>query len=286
MYRFCLGLGKKVLIANTLGSFVDDVYGNDEIVGIAAEQVGFARAWLVAICYTFQLYFDFSGYSDMAIGLGKMMGFRFPENFNNPYISQSITEFWRRWHITLGNWMRNYLYIPLGGNKVDSRARLYFNLWIVFLLSGLWHGASWSFVIVIGDSFFWPVYNKTWENEFFKYIEFRYYNREIDRSDKDKGLLPCAENWREKLKQFDVVLFLVSEANLSKFPWGFTDQVLTSLQTSFEPGSRRELLDKIEFNVRNDARFMRELSDRATFQDLDFDTVVNKEVKVLLEEID
>jgi len=146
LYRFCLGLGKKVLIANTLGSFVDDVYGNDEIVGIAAEQVGFARAWLVAICYTFQLYFDFSGYSDIAIGLGKMMGFRFPENFNNPYISQSITEFWRRWHITLGNWMRNYLYIPLGGNKVDSRARLYFNLWIVFLLSGLWHGASWSFV--------------------------------------------------------------------------------------------------------------------------------------------
>ena len=143
-----------------------------------------------------------------------------------------------------------------------------------------------ALLLVIGDSFFWPVYNKTWENEFFKYIEFSYYNREIDRSDKDKGILPCAENWREKLKQFDVVLFLVSEANLSKFPWGFTDQVLRSLQTSFEPGSRRELLDKIEFNVRNDARFMRELSDRATFQDLDFDTVVNKEVKVLLEEID
>jgi alginate O-acetyltransferase complex protein AlgI len=104
-------------------------------------------AWFGALSYTFQIYFDFSGYSDMAIGLGRMMGFRFPENFNNPYTATSITEFWRKWHITLGTWMRNYLYIPLGGNRVNSKWRLYFNLWLVFLASGLWHGAAWGFVI-------------------------------------------------------------------------------------------------------------------------------------------
>jgi alginate O-acetyltransferase complex protein AlgI len=97
------------------------------------------------LSYTFQIYFDFSGYSDMAIGLGRMFGFRFPENFDNPYTSQSITEFWRRWHITLGNWMKNYLYIPLGGNRV-SEARMYLNLWLVFLASGFWHGAAWTFI--------------------------------------------------------------------------------------------------------------------------------------------
>ena len=99
-----------------------------------------------AIAYTFQIYFDFSGYSDMAIGLGKICGFRLPENFKNPYLSFSITEFWRRWHITLGAWMKNYLYIPLGGNKVTT-AKIYRNLVIVFLLSGLWHGAAWNFVL-------------------------------------------------------------------------------------------------------------------------------------------
>ena len=99
------------------------------------------------LAYTFQIYFDFSGYSDMAIGLGRMMGFKFPENFDSPYTSRSITEFWQRWHITLGRWMRDYLYIPLGGNRVKTKARLFFNLWIVFLLSGFWHGASWGFVL-------------------------------------------------------------------------------------------------------------------------------------------
>ena len=94
-----------------------------------------------------QLYFDFSGYSDMALGMARMLGFKLPENFNIPYISQNITEFWRRWHMTLGAWMKEYLYIPLGGNRVDSKVRLYFNLWLVFLISGLWHGASWNFVI-------------------------------------------------------------------------------------------------------------------------------------------
>lgn len=138
-YRFALGLGKKVLIANQMGVIADAIFISNY------NDIGTITAWVGSIAYTFQIYFDFSGYSDMAIGLAKMLGFKFPENFNNPYISQSITDFWRRWHITLGNWMRNYLYIPLGGNKV-SKTRLYFNLWIVFLASGLWHGASWSFI--------------------------------------------------------------------------------------------------------------------------------------------
>jgi len=103
-------------------------------------------AWIGIVAYSFQIYYDFSGYSDMAIGLGRMIGFKFPENFNNPYISQNITEFWRRWHITLGRWMRDYLYIPLGGSRV-TKGRLYFNLWVVFLISGLWHGAAWNFVV-------------------------------------------------------------------------------------------------------------------------------------------
>ncbi len=147
-YRFCLGLGKKVLIANTMAAFADSVYG-DPVTGENALDptlVTSATAWFAAIAYTLQIYFDFSGYSDMAIGLGRMIGFRFPENFNNPYVSESITDFWRRWHMSLGNWMRNYLYIPLGGNRV-SNARLYFNLWLVFLLSGLWHGAAWGFIV-------------------------------------------------------------------------------------------------------------------------------------------
>lgn len=147
-YRFCIGLGKKVLIANVVGAYADDVFGSDY------QKLNTASAWLGILAYTFQIYFDFSGYSDMAIGIGKMIGFKFPENFNNPYISQSITEFWRRWHITLGAWMRNYLYIPLGGNRVDSKMRLYFNLWIVFLASGFWHGASWNFL-------FWGAFHGT-----------------------------------------------------------------------------------------------------------------------------
>lgn len=125
-YRFCLGLGKKVLIANVTGAYADQVFNT----GI--NSLSWTDAWLGILAYTFQIYFDFSGYSDMAIGIGKMTGFIFPENFNNPYISQSITEFWRRWHITLGAWMRSYLYIPLGGNRV-SNARHYFNLCMAFM---------------------------------------------------------------------------------------------------------------------------------------------------------
>lgn len=138
-YRFVFGLAKKVLIANQMGAVADEIFG------LNYANLDTVTAWIGSLAYTFQIYFDFSGYSDMAIGLAKMMGFKFPENFNNPYISQSITEFWRRWHITLGSWMKNYFYIPLGGNKV-SKGRLYFNLWMVFLVSGLWHGASWSFI--------------------------------------------------------------------------------------------------------------------------------------------
>jgi len=141
LYRFFIGLSKKVLIANVVG------HAADMIFALPTDQLGTTTAWIGAISYTFQIYFDFSGYSDMAIGLALMMGFRLPENFMDPYTSTSITDFWRRWHITLGSWMRNYLYIPLGGNRVNSKRRLYFNLWLVFLCSGLWHGAAWGFII-------------------------------------------------------------------------------------------------------------------------------------------
>ncbi len=140
-YRFVIGLAKKVLIANVVGAEAD------RIMALDAATLDTATAWVGIVAYTFQIYFDFAGYSDMAIGIGRMIGFRFPENFDNPYVSRSITEFWRRWHITLGAWMRDYLYIPLGGNRVKTQRRLYFNLWFVFLVSGLWHGASWNFVI-------------------------------------------------------------------------------------------------------------------------------------------
>jgi len=139
--RFCIGLAKKVILANTLGETADLIFDG------SLSTLSTADAWLGLLAYSFQIYYDFAGYSDMAIGLGKMIGFTFPENFNSPYLSGSISEFWRRWHMTLGHWMRDYLYIPLGGNRVNTRSRLYMNLWIVFLISGLWHGASWNFVI-------------------------------------------------------------------------------------------------------------------------------------------
>jgi alginate O-acetyltransferase complex protein AlgI len=138
--RFVLGLSKKVLIANVAARCADSIFS------LAPEQLGFGTAWLGIFAYSVQIYFDFSGYSDMAIGLGSMFGFRFPENFNFPYVSRSLTEFWRRWHISLSSWFRDYVYIPLGGNR-GSRRRTYQNLIVVFLLCGLWHGASWNFVI-------------------------------------------------------------------------------------------------------------------------------------------
>ena len=145
LYRFSIGLSKKVLISNFLGAYVDNAFSYD------LSTMSSLAAWIGMFAYTFQIYFDFSGYSDMAIGLGKMMGFKFPENFDNPYNSKSISEFWRRWHITLGKFMKDYLYIPLGGNRV-GKARKYFNLIIVFLLSGLWHGASYTFIL-------WGIYH-------------------------------------------------------------------------------------------------------------------------------
>ncbi|HBX52358.1 MAG: sugar acetyltransferase [Bacteroidetes bacterium RIFOXYA12_FULL_35_11] len=139
-FRFIIGLSKKVLIANVLGAEADKIFA------LSGADLTTSLAWVGILAYAFQIYFDFSGYSDMAIGMAKMMGFVFPENFNNPYISQSITEFWKRWHMTLGRWMRDYLYIPLGGSKVSVK-RMYFNLWLVFAVSGLWHGAAWNFVV-------------------------------------------------------------------------------------------------------------------------------------------
>jgi alginate O-acetyltransferase complex protein AlgI len=138
--RFVIGLAKKVLVANVVAGPADAIFG----MGLAELSTG--HAWLGLVCYTFQIYFDFSGYSDMAIGLGRMFGFRFPENFRWPYVGASVQDFWRRWHLSLSTWFRDYLYIPLGGNRV-SRARQYRNLVTVFFLCGLWHGASWNFVI-------------------------------------------------------------------------------------------------------------------------------------------
>lgn len=163
LYRFVIGLSKKLLIANVLGAEADNVFSMSEI------QLTTQAAWVGIMAYTFQIYFDFSGYSDMAIGLGRMMGFKLPENFNNPYISQSITEFWRRWHITLSQWMRDYLYIPLGGNRVKKN-RIYFNLWLVFLLSGLWHGAAWNFVMWGVFHGFFLIIDKLFLLKFYKKI--------------------------------------------------------------------------------------------------------------------
>ena len=146
--RFVLGLGKKVLLANNIGYLWDIISAMD------AGEMSVLMAWIGAISYTFQIYFDFSGYSDMAIGLGNMFGFQFLENFNYPYISKSVTEFWRRWHISLGSWFREYVYIPLGGNRCGA-AKQVRNLAITWCLTGIWHGAAWNFLL-------WGVYYGFW----------------------------------------------------------------------------------------------------------------------------
>lgn len=138
--RFVIGLAKKVLLANSFATVADGIFN------LPIDQVSTPLAWIGALAYTFQIYFDFSGYSDMAIGLGRMLGFNFMENFNYPYISKSIQEFWRRWHISLSTWFRDYLYIPLGGSRT-GKWKIYRNLLIVFFITGLWHGASWNFII-------------------------------------------------------------------------------------------------------------------------------------------
>ncbi|MBE6889535.1 MAG: MBOAT family protein [Ruminococcaceae bacterium] len=141
--RFITGLGKKVLIANNIGLLWTSV---KEMANFDYSQLSVATAWLGILAFTFQIFFDFSGYSDMAIGLGKMMGFNFPENFDYPYMSHSISEFWRRWHMTLGGWFKSYIYIPLGGNR-KGPARTIFNLLVVWTVTGIWHGASWNFML-------------------------------------------------------------------------------------------------------------------------------------------
>ncbi|WP_341372092.1 MBOAT family O-acyltransferase [Clostridium cylindrosporum] len=137
--RFMIGMGKKILIANPLGEVCDAIFL------LPQDEVSVVTSWIGIAAYTLQIYFDFSGYSDMAIGLGKMFGFEFLENFNYPYIAQSVSEFWRRWHISLSTWFKEYVYIPLGGNRV-GKIRVYFNIFVVWMLTGFWHGASWSFI--------------------------------------------------------------------------------------------------------------------------------------------
>ena len=159
--RFLVGLGKKVLIADLLSPTADAAFSQP------ANSQHPSTAWLGLICFTLQIYFDFSGYSDMAIGMGRILGFRLLENFNDPYLATSFTDFWRRWHISLSSWIKEYLYIPLGGSRV-SKFRAYLNLCICFLLSGLWHGASWNFVIwgcfhgvcLVADRMFWLEWQK------------------------------------------------------------------------------------------------------------------------------
>lgn len=141
--RFIIGLGKKVLIANNMGLVADTIFGT---ISGSAFHASTAAAWLGAISYTLQIFFDFSGYSDMAIGLGQMFGFHFEENFNYPYIAKSVSEFWRRWHISLQTWFRDYVYFPMGGSRVKSKAHLVFNLFVVWSLTGIWHGANWTFI--------------------------------------------------------------------------------------------------------------------------------------------
>ena len=138
--RFCFGLSKKVLLANNIGALWTEISGRNY------QDISMLTAWLGILAFAFQVYFDFSGYSDMAIGLGEILGFHFPENFNYPYISASITEFWRRWHISLGSWFREYVYIPLGGNRKGLQRQLV-NILIVWMLTGIWHGAGWNFLL-------------------------------------------------------------------------------------------------------------------------------------------
>ncbi len=145
--RFVIGLAKKLLLADTFAYIADHIFGvQGSIGGVSNTDLTASVAWVAALAYSFQIYFDFSGYSDMAIGLGRMFGFHILENFNYPYISRSITDFWRRWHMSLSRWFRDYLYIPLGGNRCGN-LKNYRNLIVVFLLCGAWHGANWTFLV-------------------------------------------------------------------------------------------------------------------------------------------
>lgn len=167
--RFVKGLAKKVMIANSMGLVVDEVFATP------LNELSVANAWLGAIGFAFQIYYDFSGYSDMAIGLGGMFGFHFAENFNYPYMAASITDFWRRWHISLSSWFRDYVYFPLGGSRVDSKGRHIFNIFVVWLLAGIWHGANWTFIVwglfffvlLVIEKQFGIDKNKTWSGHIY-----------------------------------------------------------------------------------------------------------------------
>ena len=206
--RFIYGLGKKVIIANTVAQCVDKIYALDygHLTGILA--------WAGAILYTLQIYYDFSGYSDMSIGLGKMFGFEFLENFQYPYLSKSIQEFWRRWHISLGTWFREYLYIPLGGNRKGT-ARTYANLFLVFFMTGLWHGANYTFIL-------WGLYHGV-----FQIIERAGFGKTLERHKL------AAHFYAAVVFVFGWVLFradnLVQAGVMVKrmiFPWQYTESTL------------------------------------------------------------
>ena len=218
--RFVCGLCKKVLIADSLASLVSALQNISETAakteavvttGIRAEGAGIGTLgyWVLALAFMLQLYYDFSGYSDMAIGLGKILGFTFPENFRYPFISKSISEFWRRWHMTLGGWFRDYLYIPLGGNRV-SVLRWCFNMFVVWLLSGLWHGAGWNFAL-------WGLYfgvflsaekliGKKWKERSFKIADISA-NNDSNGGDRENMFLTCVRNIIEHGYVLLVVLF-------------------------------------------------------------------------------
>lgn len=161
--RFVTGLGKKILLANSFAVLADQIFNWSEL-GIEHFNVPVVMAWMGAIAYTLQIYFDFSGYSDMAIGLGLIFGFKFQENFNYPYVAASVSDFWKRWHISLTSWFRQYVYIPLGGNRVENKDKMIRNMFIVWLLTGIWHGAEWTFL-------FWGMWHFAFQlaERFFEY---------------------------------------------------------------------------------------------------------------------
>lgn len=205
LWRFSLGLFKKVIIANTVAQVADMAFKAS-----VSENLDMVAAWIGALAYTTQIYFDFSGYSDMAIGLGMMMGFKFLENFNQPYISTSISDFWRRWHISLSNWMKEYLYIPLGGNKCAPK-RNYLNLWLVFLVSGLWHGAAWTFIL-------WGVWHGTWLT--IDKLSHKYIKQYEDNTSIPKRVIDGVKRiWTFIIVVFGWVLFRAESLNEAMAVW-------------------------------------------------------------------
>lgn len=210
--RFVYGLGKKVLISNVLGACADTLYGYD------LSQTGTLMAWIGALMYTFQIYYDFSGYSDMAIGLGKMFGFDIQENFNYPYLSKSLSEFWRRWHISLGQWFREYVYIPLGGNR-KGVAWTYINLAIVFFLTGLWHGANYTFIV-------WGIFHG-----FFRLIERAGLEKSLQKSKVLSHVyLFLLVNFGWVLFRSDTISIAIGRIGRMLDPWATVDETISTWQ--------------------------------------------------------